>query len=337
MTSEPAQSVVVFWSWQSDSPGRENRDFIQDCLERAAKKVGIETARLIPVDRDTKGVGGSPVIAETILQKIRGCDVFVWDATLVYFKPRPAPNPNVLVELGYASAVLGDGRLVGVMNTARGSDPKSLPFDLVHRRWPLVYKYRSSRLKRFWEKVRARDRNAPDTARLATREALVTQLTAAIHSALKEPKRPAHLSDTDLPVAQRLWKLLDSKWMQEWLDWRSSHPQFEREDRLDRISEYLRLAERPENRFDDGLTRERHDALVEALKTYRAASAHEMTRQGMEGWYVIRAKANTKWRDSYDAEYDHQLETLDAAMKGVSESWAAYITHLRLRHPAVIT
>jgi hypothetical protein len=46
---------------------------------------------------------------------------------------RPSPNPNVLVELGYALRALGEERVILVMNTAFGK-PEALPFDLRRKR-----------------------------------------------------------------------------------------------------------------------------------------------------------------------------------------------------------
>jgi hypothetical protein len=46
---------------------------------------------------------------------------------------KPAPNPNVLLELGYAIKALGWERIVLVMNTEFG-EPTVLPFDLRSRR-----------------------------------------------------------------------------------------------------------------------------------------------------------------------------------------------------------
>jgi hypothetical protein len=46
---------------------------------------------------------------------------------------RLTPNPNVLVELGYALKCHGPAQLVLVMNTSYGA-PESLPFDLRTRR-----------------------------------------------------------------------------------------------------------------------------------------------------------------------------------------------------------
>jgi hypothetical protein len=141
------------------------RNFIEDALTRATKslkrdeKVTIEAV----LDRDTAGVAGTPGIAETILQKIDECDVFVCDVSIINgsqevsqanlllrmvravaqvilegtFKyrriKRLTPNPNVLIELGYAAARIGWQRVILVQNTAFG-DPGSLPFDLRNRR-----------------------------------------------------------------------------------------------------------------------------------------------------------------------------------------------------------
>jgi hypothetical protein len=134
-----SNNIKIFWSWQSDSSTTCNRNFIESCLKKAISKIKKNSAQLIEIDRDTKGVGGTPRIADTILEKIREADLFIWDATLCYEKPRPAPNPNVLFELGYAISHLGEKRIIGVMNIANGLDGNFLPFDLKHRRWPIAY------------------------------------------------------------------------------------------------------------------------------------------------------------------------------------------------------
>src|SRR5687768_9999122 len=115
-------SDTVFYSWQSDLPNATNRGFIQTALEGAAKAIRRdESVEIEPViDRDTSGVPGSPDIASTIFGKIERAKVFVCDVSIinqkaVYLKdsdgvlepdpdraPRPTPNPNVLLELGYA-------------------------------------------------------------------------------------------------------------------------------------------------------------------------------------------------------------------------------------------
>ncbi len=128
---------TVFYSWQSDLPNRTNRAFIGEALDRAATDLRSDDALSIEpvIDRDTAGVPGSPAISDTILQKIARADIFVPDVSIVMTSEsgRSSPNPNVLVELGYAISELGWDRIVMVMNTAFGPVTE-LPFDLRGRR-----------------------------------------------------------------------------------------------------------------------------------------------------------------------------------------------------------
>jgi hypothetical protein len=92
--------------------------------------------QVVPViDRATQDVPGSPDIGATILSKIDRANAFVADVTIVgeTAPGRHSPNPNVLLELGYALKALGDSRVVLVQNTALGR-PEQLPFDLRQKR-----------------------------------------------------------------------------------------------------------------------------------------------------------------------------------------------------------
>jgi hypothetical protein len=92
------------------------------------------------LDRDTANLAGSPDIANRILAKIAVSDVFVADVSIVNGGPgRPSPNPNVLVELGYAIAELGWENTILVQNSAYGG-PELLPFDLRGRRTVVYHK-----------------------------------------------------------------------------------------------------------------------------------------------------------------------------------------------------
>ncbi len=135
------EQSTVFYSWQSDLPNNTNRGFIQQALEKAAKTIrnddSIQAGPII--DRDTSGVPGSPDIAKTIFGKIDQAQVFVCDISIInqdairQVNARPTPNPNVLLELGYALKALGDDRIIMLLNNAYG-DIKLLPFDLRMRR-----------------------------------------------------------------------------------------------------------------------------------------------------------------------------------------------------------
>jgi hypothetical protein len=153
-----AKRLTVFYSWQSDSPSNLNRNFIEKALHEALKRLHSDAAlenalrdTTVELDKDNKGVAGSPPITETILQKIEECAVFVADLTFVgqskdgmknaSGKPRQFPNPNVLIEYGYALRCHSHRKMIGIMNTAFGNpDAESLPFDLRHLRWPITYR-----------------------------------------------------------------------------------------------------------------------------------------------------------------------------------------------------
>ena len=137
--------ATIFYAWQSDTPDVVNRGFIRGAIEKAIdfvnQAVSIDDA--LDLDQDTQGVPGSPPLVETLLKKINDCTVFIGDLTLVATvdatdSAKRLPNANVLIELGYSLARHGSDRLLGVMNTHFGS-PEELPFDLVHRRYPILY------------------------------------------------------------------------------------------------------------------------------------------------------------------------------------------------------
>ena len=129
--------ATIFYSWQSDTPGAANRNLILKALEDATREIASDdTIKVEPVvDRDTQDVAGSPDIGATILAKITAADVVVADVTIINkgFKGRLTPNPNVMVEVGYALAVHTESRLILVNNLAFGR-PEDLPFDLRQKR-----------------------------------------------------------------------------------------------------------------------------------------------------------------------------------------------------------
>lgn len=148
-TRSASNPFTVFYAWQSDLPNSTNRGFIKDALAKAIRKANREisidqpdrddSAQLPPsiqLDHDTQGVPGSPDLASTILQKIENADLFVADISFIGANAngeKKLPNPNVLIELGYALAVLGPERVIMLLNTATGTS-EELPFDIRHKR-----------------------------------------------------------------------------------------------------------------------------------------------------------------------------------------------------------
>src|SRR5262245_32315460 len=108
----------IFYSWQTDLPNATNRGFIQTAIESAANAIhNDESIKYEPViDRYTFVVPGSPDIANTIFEKIDKSQIFVADISIINSSSssRKTPNPNVLIELGYAIKKLGLDRIIMV-------------------------------------------------------------------------------------------------------------------------------------------------------------------------------------------------------------------------------
>jgi hypothetical protein len=167
---------TIFYAWQSDLPGNTNKNFLEQCLERAIKKANQtrSKAEALVLDKDTQGQAGMPVIAEVIFEKISRCAVFVPDLSFVTpaGATRAISNPNVLIELGYALSAIGDRRIVALFNSAFG-ETAELPFDLRNRRFPFEYRL---------------DGTESTEARQAARDALVGKLANALaHAADQAP------------------------------------------------------------------------------------------------------------------------------------------------------
>lgn len=178
---------TIFFSWQSDTPTISGRNFVERALDRAVGAIGQDTEveeavrEGLEVDRDTKGVSGSPPIVETILKKIDAAAVFIADLTFAGRRPdgAPIPNPNVLIEYGWALKSLGHARIVAVMNAAFGNPTdEEMPFDMRHLRHPIQY-------------------NCPDGAddetRAKARVALAKQLEGAIRNVIDSDEFKATL------------------------------------------------------------------------------------------------------------------------------------------------
>lgn len=132
---------TIFYSWQSDLPSNSNRGYIESCIKAAIKQLDKNEEFYLDVilDRDTKDEVGTPDIANTIFEKIERSKVFIADVSIINSKStdRKTPNPNVLIELGYAAKVLGWDKIICIFNTDYGAF-EDLPFDIKFRR-PLIY------------------------------------------------------------------------------------------------------------------------------------------------------------------------------------------------------
>jgi hypothetical protein len=140
--------LTIFYAWQNDIPNQVNRFLIRDVVKSVSKSIrndaSVEDSPRI--DHDTLDVPGTPEITSTIFSKIRRCAVFVADVTFVGTKlsmassseDKPLPNPNVMLELGFAAATVGWERIITVMNEHYGPAEQQI-FDIKSRRFPIRY------------------------------------------------------------------------------------------------------------------------------------------------------------------------------------------------------
>lgn len=201
---------AIFFSWQIDTGSRGSRNLIEWALNRAIRELkadaDIDPAdRELHIDRDTANVPGSPPLVETIFGKIDEASAFVSDLTFVGTRAdgrRKTPNPNVLLEHGWALRSLTWRRVIGVMNTAFGHpDEHALPFDLQHFRRPILF-------------------HCPDDAaqeeRATAREALAADLVKALKAILTDDWKPAgrHPAEPhphDVALVDKVRRLFDRR------------------------------------------------------------------------------------------------------------------------------
>ena len=156
--------MKVFWSWQSDTPGKIGRHFVRDALLgaiqnlKAAPDIEEPTKghdrEAFHLDSDRQGVPGSPDLAATIFAKIDIAAVVVADVTPIgrgpdrkdkdgnIVPPKALMNPNVAIELGYALGKHANGHtnnIIMVCNEHYGVRA-DLPFDLAHKAGPIFYR-----------------------------------------------------------------------------------------------------------------------------------------------------------------------------------------------------
>jgi hypothetical protein len=168
------REFVVFYAWQSDRPERFNRYLIRFALNLAAKNIAADptVGIRVRIDADTEGVHGHCPVTETILKKIAVCDAFVPDLTFVASTEagKLNPNPNVMLEYGYALRARSFSVMIPIMNTAYGP-AKELPFDMGHLRFPVRYDLPAT---------------AKNAERRAVRKALTEELETIIRGMIAE-------------------------------------------------------------------------------------------------------------------------------------------------------
>jgi hypothetical protein len=295
----------IFFSWQSDVPNGVGRSFIEACLGQAIGEVIADTDveladRDLALDKDTLNEPGSPSIAETIFGKIDNAAIFLADMTYVAARPNgtKSPNPNVLIEHGWAMKSLGSRRVLAVMNTAYG-DPQNdhLPFDLRYARWPIRFNL-------------AKGSNAE--TRKTAKSQLIKTFKAALKTIFEDPvvqeqlklRPPAEAIPADVRLLRRFRKLLPERSL---LFLREQN--FGEVMRRSRLDPFYEIAEDWK-----GAAFEFHDAEVQQLFANILARNAEFAE--LAATYLHASRANDKVltiKTDYDLSHGRQESTLKAA------------------------
>jgi hypothetical protein len=175
----PLMPQHIFFSWQSDLATKTGRNLVERALSQAIATIKADAEidpaqRELAIDRDTAGVPGSPPLVETIFAKVDRAAAFLSDLTYVGQRAdgRRMPNPNVLLEHGWALKALTWRRVFSVMNVVHGHpDEHALPFDLQHFRRPIFYDCPD---------------DADTDARRAARDGLAAQFVTALRAILTD-------------------------------------------------------------------------------------------------------------------------------------------------------
>jgi hypothetical protein len=136
--------ILLFWAWQADY--KTSRNQIASVLKTVCEQINKSDEIFLPLIISTAvdlGDGAVRIDAE-LLRKIMICDLFVGDITPILIQDDNLyPNPNVLIESGYALASKAPHQIMLIENKRNpveidgytGNSNLKYPFDIdaVHR------------------------------------------------------------------------------------------------------------------------------------------------------------------------------------------------------------
>jgi hypothetical protein len=327
MTSE-SNSLVVFFAWQSEVLKSANRRGIEASLRAAAtdverKYVGRDLT--IHIDKDTANRAGTPAIADTILEKIAACDVFVGDVTITNAEYAPdkrlSPNANVLLELGYAAGVQGWDRAISVFNRACGHLPDALPFDLRHRR---ISAYELT-----------------DDAARATRKSPDANLTSLFVAALteiieKNPARPADLRGLSAENIKQRRDIENLNWLLRRVHWPTLEAYIEQGPKLrshmvvDFFDEFEAVLRSTYFHLYDPVLRNKVDTL-HAVWARAMSHSERYEPQPYTNRYVFTTPINR----ALTTREERHWNAISAALRRLRPAMDALLDEIRARFPTI--
>ena len=156
-------SVFFSWEMETDCQGFNNKKFLIRCINKALNALqgkGKLKNVVFEFQEGLSGIGGAADVADIMMQRVKDCDIFIGDMTIVqrlgkFAKcemehnrtfVRLTPNANVLMEYAVALNKNDDfwKQSVILMNTVNGDvheNENLIPFDVKKRRFPITFTY----------------------------------------------------------------------------------------------------------------------------------------------------------------------------------------------------
>lgn len=162
----------IFLSWQTatDAQGFNNKSLLIDCVQKSIKQIenkGMLKGISLELKEGMRGEPGHPDVAETMMQLVDSCDIFIGDMTVTqntggvigdvlrFLKIqniRKEPNSNVYGEYHRALGKFPEfcKQTVLVLNTVNGNperDVEVIPFDTRGKRFPITFTLKNDKEK----------------------------------------------------------------------------------------------------------------------------------------------------------------------------------------------
>ncbi len=232
-------------------------------------------------------VAGSPDIAQTILDKVDASSVFVCDVSPINkgAATRLTPNPNVLIELGYAVRALGWERVIMVFNLDTGRI-EDLPFDIRHRR-PVVYE--------------AHDASNKSQIQKSLSSTLETAIRACLSLGPRTTEPGSGLSQLDIDLFNRIREMLPADYAVVELRDHDFGNAYQRRLTV-LLNDLVWESKQPDFEFLDTELEATKDRMIEGIERFLATSAqYGATQKGAPEWYRVPPdwmhERPDKWRE----------------------------------------
>lgn len=135
-------------------------------------------------------------------------------------------------------------------------------------------------------------------------------------------------NDPDFPAFNRLQKMIDSNWIQNFEYKQLTYPQFVQVSVTDDLHSYLNESEKSENKFFNHKLSEAHLVFIKAIKAFISATLREtMFVRPESKASVIRTKAEgyKKWSKDYDKSYDREVKIITYRTKAIINAYKRFV------------